>query len=155
MKFDGWRKVIPLSNEEAPELPLVEKGEVLDLIRVLSEQKFTQPKARYNEASLIKTLEKLGIGRPSTYAPIISTIQIRNYVEKIEGKFQPTSIGFAVNDFLIMNFPDIFDYSFTAFMEDDLDNIANGRRKWTAMVKEFYFPFEKKLEDIQICNCFP
>src|SRR3990172_608228 len=89
MKFDGWRKVIPLSKDEEPELPLVEKDEALDLIKVLSEQKFTQPPPRYNEASLIKTLEKLGIGRPSTYAPIITTIQVRSYVEKDEGKFLP------------------------------------------------------------------
>jgi len=108
-----------------------------------------EPPPRYNEASLIKTLEKLGIGRPSTYAPTITTIQIRYYVEKIEGKFQPTPIGVAVNDFLIINFPDIFDYSFTAAMEDDLDNIANGSRKWTAMMQEFYSPFEKKLEGVE------
>ena len=87
---------IPLSKEEIPELPAVEKDEALDLIKVNSEQKFTQPPPRYNEASLIKTLEKLGIGRPSTYAPIITTIQIRNYVEKLEGKFCPTPIGVAV-----------------------------------------------------------
>jgi len=149
MKFDGWRKVIPSSYEETPVLPLVEKDEALDLIKVISEQKFTQPPPRYNEASLIKTLEKLGIGRPSTYAPTITTIQIRYYVEKIEGKFQPTPIGVAVNDFLIINFPDIFDYSFTAAMEDDLDNIANGSRKWTAMMQEFYSPFEKKLEGVE------
>ena len=149
MKFDGWRKVIPSSSEETPELPLVEKDEVLDLIKVISEQKFTQPPPRYNEASLIKTLEKLGIGRPSTYAPTITTIQLRYYVEKIEGKFQPTPIGVAVNDFLILNFPDIFDYAFTAAMEDDLDNIANGSRKWTAMMQEFYSPFEKKLEGVE------
>lgn len=146
MKFDGWRKVMPYTREEAPVLPEVEKDEPLDLLKVISDQKFTQPPARYNEASLIKTLEKLGIGRPSTYAPIISTIQIRQYVEKEEGKFFPTPVGMAVNDFLVGNFPDVFEYSFTAGMEDDLDKIANGQREWQKMMKEFYAPFEKKLK---------
>jgi len=92
LKFDGWRKIIPLTKEEEPELPLVEKDELLDLLKVLSEQKFTQPPPRYNEASLIKTLEALGIGRPSTYAPIITTIQVRNYVEKRrESSYRPLS----------------------------------------------------------------
>lgn len=161
MKFDGWRKVIPPAKEvekhtesgrwDSPgwggdqELPLVKKDEVLDLIKVFSEQKFTQPPPRYNEASLIKTLEKLGIGRPSTYAPIITTIQLRNYVEKEEGKFKPTPVGLAVNDFLLANFPDVFEYSFTAEMEDNLDNIAKGNLVWQKMMRDFYSPFEKKL----------
>src|SRR3990167_7049438 len=149
MKFDGWRKVIPLSKDEEPELPLVEKDEALDLIKVISEQKFTQPPPRYNEASLIKTLEKLGIGRPSTYAPTITTIQIRYYVEKIEGKFQPTPIGVAVNDFLVTNFKDIVDYSFTAEMEKELDDIAKGELEWEKMMKVFYAPFDKKLVDVE------
>ena len=149
LKFDGWRKVIPLSKEEAPELPLLQKDEALDLIKVLSEQKFTQPPARYNEASLIKMLEKLGIGRPSTYAPIITTIQTRAYVEKAEGKFKPTSVGVAVSDFLVKNFPDIVDYSFTAGMEDKLDDIANGEEDWKKMMGVFYGPFEKKLVDVE------
>ena len=149
MKFDGWRKVIPLSKDEEPELPQVIKDEVLDLIKVLSDQKFTQPPARYNEASLIKTLESLGIGRPSTYAPIITTIQTRTYVEKIEGKFQPTPIGIAVNDFLVKNFDDIVNYSFTAAMEDELDNIAKGEKEWQKMMKTFYDPFEKKLGTVE------
>ena len=149
LKFDGWRRVIPLSKEEIPELPAVEKDEALDLIKVNSEQKFTQPPPRYNEASLIKTLEKLGIGRPSTYAPIITTIQIRNYVEKLEGKFCPTPIGVAVNDFLVTNFKDIVDYSFTAEMEDKLDNIAKGDLKWQEMMSTFYGPFDKKLVEVE------
>ena len=149
MKFDGWRKVIPPRKDEEPELPKVEKDEPLDLVKVISEQKFTQPPARFNEASLIKTLEKLGIGRPSTYAPIISTIQIRQYVEKEEGKFFPTPVGVAVNDFLIVNFPDVFEYSFTAGMEEDLDKIARGERKWQKMMEEFWKPFEKKLEVVE------
>ena len=148
MNFDGWRKVIPakLDAEGAIVLPEVIKDEELDLVKTWGEQKFTAPPARYNEASLIKTLEKLGIGRPSTYAPTISTIQIRNYVEKNDSKqFVPTTIGFAVNDFLIGNFPGIFEYQFTAKMEGELDDIANGNLKWETPIKEFYGPFEKRL----------
>jgi DNA topoisomerase-1 len=145
MKFDGWKKVIlnNISGEVA--LPEVVEGELLQLIKVNSEQKFTEPPARYNEASLIKTLEKLGIGRPSTYAPTISTIQIRNYVEKKEGKFFATPVGTAVNDFLLKNFPDVFEYQFTAEMEEDLDKIANGENPWREPIKKFWNPFSKKL----------
>ncbi len=151
MKFDGWRRVIPakLDAEGSVTLPEVSAGEGLDLVKNWSEQKFTQPPARFNEASLIKTLEKLGIGRPSTYAPTISTIQIRNYVEKNEGKFSPTSVGEAVNDFLIGNFPDIFEYAFTAEMEDSLDKVADGKLPWVKAIKTFYGPFEKKLGSVE------
>ena len=152
MNFDGWRKVIPakLDAESPVALPEVAKDEALDLVKTWGEQKFTQPPARYNEASLIKTLEKLEIGRPSTYAPTISTIQIRNYVEKNESKqFVPTSIGFAVNDFLMANFADTFDYQFTAKMEGELDDIANGKLKWEEPVKEFWTPFDKKLVSVE------
>lgn len=129
-------------------LPNVVKDKPLKLMKVIPVQKFTQPPARFTEASLIKMLEKLGIGRPSTYAPTINTIQIRNYVEKNEGKFSPTSIGIAVNDFLIGNFPDVFDYQFTAGMEESLDKIANGEAKWVGLISDFYEPFEKKLLDV-------
>jgi DNA topoisomerase-1 len=152
MNFDGWRKVIPakLDVESSVTLPEVAKDETLDLVKTWGEQKFTQPPARYNEASLIKTLEKLGIGRPSTYAPTISTIQIRNYVEKNESKqFVPTSIGFAVNDFLMENFADTFDYQFTAKMEGELDDVANGKLKWEEPIKEFWNPFDKKLASVE------
>lgn len=147
MKFDGWRKVIPakLDTDGMIKLPEVSKDEDLKLIKTWGDQKFTLPPARYNEASLIKTLEKLGIGRPSTYAPTISTIQIRNYVEKSEGKFFPTTVGEAVNDFLISNFPDVFEYKFTAGMEDDLDRVANGETKWTGVIADFFKPLEKKI----------
>lgn len=152
MKFDGWKKIIPskLDSEGAVALPEVEKGENLDLIKTWADQKFTTPPARYNEASLIKTLEKLGIGRPSTSAPTISTIQIRQYVEKNDSKqFIPTTIGVAVNDFLIGNFPETFDYQFTAKMENDLDDIANGKLKWAATIGDFWKPFDKKLIDVE------
>lgn len=151
MKFDGWIKVankVSNSLKVKQILPNVKKGELLDLIKVNPEQKFTEPPPRFGEASLISTLEKLGIGRPSTYAPTISTIQLRNYVEKKEGKFYSTHVGVAVNDFLVKYFPKVFDYSFTAAMEDDLDNIARGTRKWAEMMKKFYEPFENKLTKV-------
>lgn len=147
--FDGWRKLFPI-DKDVVILPDLKKDEQLDLIKVESFQKFTQPPARYNEASLIKTLEKLGIGRPSTYAPTINTIQVRAYVEKNENKnFVPTSVGVAVNDFLINNFPETFDYQFTAQMESELDDIANGKFEWQKPIKEFYKPFDKKLIDVE------
>jgi DNA topoisomerase-1 len=151
MKFDGWRKVANNSqnNGQVKQLfPDVEMEEPLGLIKVNPEQKFTEPPRRFGEASLIRTLEKLGIGRPSTYAPTISRIQVRNYVEKKEGKFHSTPVGVAVNDFLIKYFPKVFEYSFTAAMEDDLDNIANGKKQWVAMMKRFYQPFENKLNKV-------
>jgi len=151
MKFDGWRKLFPqkVSEEGVVLLPDVHEREVLDLQKVLSEQKFTQPPARFNEASIIKTLEKLGIGRPSTYAPTISTIQARGYVEKDEGKFKPTSVGIAVNDFLVTNFADVFEYSFTASMEDNLDKVAGGTLDWHKEIKTFWTPVGKKLTDVE------
>lgn len=97
---------------------------------------------------MIKALEEQGIGRPSTYAPIITTIQDRKYVEKIEKKFQPTDLGFAVTDFLVKYFPDIFAISFTAKMEDELDEIANGRLLWQSVVSDFYAPFSAKLTEV-------
>ncbi len=150
MKFDGWRKVIPskLTEEAAAILPEVVKDDPLKLIKVNPEQKFTEPLPRYNEASIIKTLEKLGIGRPSTYAPIISTIQARTYVEKKEGKFFPTPVGVAVTEFLTKNFPEVLDYKFTRDMEEDLDNVANGKKEWEKEIGIFYKPFEKKLNDV-------
>lgn len=150
MKFDGWRKVMPLGkDDDTVVLPEVEKDEKLKLDGVRAEQKFTQPPPRYNEASIIKTLEKLGIGRPSTYAPIISTIQARSYVEKNDGRFFATPVGLAVNDFLLNNFENVFDYEFTAKMEDNLDKVAEGKLKWREDLREFYSPFEKKLLDVE------
>ena len=152
LKFDGWRKVAPSKkdNDEITPLPDIEVGTDLNKVKVWGEQKFTQPPARYNEASLIKTLEKLGIGRPSTYAPTISTILVRNYVEKNDSKqFVPTTIGVAVNDFLVSNFPDVFEYEFTAQMENKLDEVANGKLKWTNEISGFWKPFDKKLKDVE------
>ena len=153
MKFDGWRKLFNIeknvNGKEVIILPEVEKNEKLIKEKVWGDQKFTMPPARFNEASLIKTLEKLGIGRPSTYAPIISTIQARSYVEKAEGKFFPTTIGFAVTEFLTKNFPDELEYGFTSEMEEDLDRIAEGKIKWEVEMAKFWKPFSKKLESVE------
>lgn len=148
-RFDGWRKVIPLSKDEAPTLPEVVNGQELAFKKLDAQQKFTLPPARFNEASLIKTLEKLGIGRPSTYAPIISTIQIRQYVEKKEGRFFATPVGFAVCDFMIKNFPDVFDYEFTANMEDRLDKVAEGKLTWQKEIGDFWKPLVKKIANVE------
>ena len=146
LKFDGFLKVYPIKYEEI-ELPPLEKAEALKLVKLDPQQHFTQPLNRYTEATLIKALEKAGIGRPSTYAPIISTIQGRNYIEKNEKKFfQPTEIGLVVNDLLVEHFPEIVDINFTAHMEEDLDNVSRGERKWKQVLEDFYAPFSKNLE---------
>jgi len=145
LKFAGFLKVYPMKFEET-DLPGLEKDEILDLKKLLSEQHFTQPPPRFNEASLIKALESYGIGRPSTYAPILSTIQDRNYVEKDDQRrLRPTEIGLAVNDLLVAHFPQIVDVAFTAQMEEELDEIAEGKKEWQPMLKEFYGPFAANL----------
>ncbi|MCX6765268.1 MAG: type I DNA topoisomerase, partial [Candidatus Nealsonbacteria bacterium] len=146
LKFDGFLKVYPIKFEEK-EIPALNKDEKLDLIKINNTQHFTQPPARYNEASLIKALEENGIGRPSTYAPIISTIQARNYIAKNDARrFYPTEIGITVNSILVEHFPKIVDIGFTAKMEEDLDEIAEGKEIWTDVCKEFYAPFSENLE---------
>lgn len=146
LKFDGFLKVYPMKFEEK-ELPLLEKDEILKLMKLISSQHFTQPPARYNEATLIKALEENGIGRPSTYAPILSNIQEKNYIEKDEQRrFKPTEIGLVVNDLLTTHFPKIIDIGFTAEMEGNLDKIAAGQENWVKTIKDFYRPFEKNLK---------
>jgi DNA topoisomerase-1 len=131
-------------DEEAGKvLPDLEAGEIVDLMQLLPEQHFTQPPPRYTEATLVRALEEYGIGRPSTYAPIISTIQDRGYVESRERRLHPTELGFIINDLLVKHFPDIMDISFTAHMEEDLDLIARGEREWVPILREFYEPFEE------------
>jgi len=147
LKFDGFLKIYPIKFQEN-ELPLLEKEEILKLLKLIPSQHFTQPPARYTEASLIKILEENGIGRPSTYAPTISTIQERNYVEKNEQKrFKPTEIGITVNNILVNHFPNIVDINFTANMENNLDKIAQGKQEWSRVIKDFYNPFEKNLKE--------
>jgi len=147
LKFDGFLKVYQMKTEEN-ELPFLEKNEVLNLEKLIPSQHFTEPPARYTEASLIKVLEKEGIGRPSTYAPTLDVIQRRNYVSKDERKrFQPTEIGILVNNLLSKHFPKIVDIKFTSKMEEDLDKIAEGKEDWTKVLNDFYQPFEKNLKE--------
>ncbi|MEI2690367.1 MAG: type I DNA topoisomerase [Anaerolineae bacterium] len=127
-------------------LPALRLGELLDLLALLPEQHFTQPPPRYTEASLVKALEENGIGRPSTYAPIMGTIQERGYVEQREKRLHPTELGFVVNDQLVQHFPDVFDVGFTARMEEALDEIADDGRDWVNVLRQFYGPFEQQLK---------
>ncbi len=146
LKFDGFLKVYPTKFEET-QLPTLENNEKLKLVELTSQQHFTEPPARYTEASLIKTLEKHGVGRPSTYAPTLSTIQDRNYVAKNDQKrFFPSEMGIIVNDVLVENFPEIVDIDFTAKMEKELDEVAEGKDSWQKTCRDFYGPFAKNLE---------
>ncbi|MEA3398622.1 MAG: type I DNA topoisomerase [Patescibacteria group bacterium] len=144
--FDGYLKIYPERSKEL-ELPSVKKHEKLELHDLSTEQHYTKPPARYSDAGLVKILEKHGIGRPSTYAPTISTIETRNYVQRDENKkLAPTDIAFVVNDLLVEHFPKIVDFQFTAEMENDLDKIADGRAAWQPIIKNFYQPFQDNLE---------
>ncbi|MEA3452952.1 MAG: type I DNA topoisomerase [Patescibacteria group bacterium] len=146
LKFDGFLKVYETKFKEAL-LPDLQEKEILELTKLTPLQHFTKPPARYSEPTLIKVLEKNGIGRPSTYAPTISTIERRNYAQKNEQrKFAPTEIGIVVNDLLVEHFPVIVNIKFTANMENNLDKIAQGKEEWSRIVKDFYEPFEKNLK---------
>ena len=155
IKFPGFMKLYEegrddsaqaVEGEEEDILPSVAEGERLNFLSIEPKQHFTQPPARYTEASLIKELEEKGIGRPSTYAAILSTIQDRKYVEKKEGRFHPTELGVLVNDMLVEHFPELIDVTFTAKMEDELDEIEEGRYEWRQAVGDFYRPFDQHLE---------
>jgi DNA topoisomerase-1 len=148
LKFPGFLKLWYFEEEENM-LPPITKGETLTHKKTKITDHTSNPPPRYNEASLISSLEKHGIGRPSTYAPIISTIMDRGYIEKIENKFSPTTVGITVTQFLVTHFPNIDDIPFTSSMEDKLDNVANGTQEWTALLKEFYDPFAKDIEKAQ------
>jgi len=134
-------------EERVQQIPPLKEGEVLDLVRLIPEQHFTQPPPRYTEASLVRALEEQGIGRPSTYAPILTTIQQRGYVRREGRQLVPTEIGFLVNDLLVEHFPEVLDYGFTARMEERLDEIAAGRREWVPVVREFWVPFKDQLDE--------
>jgi DNA topoisomerase I len=157
LKFEGFLKVYEESKEGKDEedealkhkLPPLEIGQRLTLRELKPEQHFTEPPPRYNEASLVKELEERGIGRPSTYATILSTIQERQYVQKQGGKFVPTEIGLVVTDLLVENFADIFDPQYTARLEEELDEIEEGKETWTNALAEFYKKFEKDLRYAQ------
>ena len=157
-KFDGFLKIYQEGRDEKTEdddeaerrLPLVEKNEQLKLNSVTPEQHFTEPPPRYTEATLVKALEEKGIGRPSTYAAIMSTIQEREYVEKIQSRFHPTALGKTVNDLLIEGgFDDLFNETYTARMEEELDEIEDGKLEWTKALREFYTKFEGDLKEFQ------
>ena len=142
--FDGFLKISGRESDEVV-IPKVAVGDQLMLTTTNPEQHFSSPPPRYTESTLVKTLEEKDIGRPSTYAPIISTIQDRQYVVKEEKKLVPTELGKDVTDFLVQYFPDVMQLPFTAHLEDELDAIANGEKKWQPVIAEFYVPFEKDL----------
>ncbi|MEC4677171.1 MAG: type I DNA topoisomerase [Nitrospirota bacterium] len=156
LKFPGFTIVYTEGKESNPNagesldgesaLPVLSVGDVLSLESLDPKQHFTQPPARYNEALLIHDLEDKGIGRPSTYATIISTLQDREYVEKREGRFYPTDLGDTVNELLIENFPGVVNVEFTALMEQDLDEVEAGEKNWTETIRKFYDPFAKNFE---------
>jgi DNA topoisomerase-1 len=132
-------------EEKQTELPPLQDGDPLRLLALMPEQHFTQPPPRYTEAALVKALEEFGIGRPSTYAPILSTIQQRGYVVREDKRLTPTETGILVNDMLVRYFPDVIDTGFTAKMEEELDEIAEGTHEWKATLQEFYDPFVRDL----------
>ena len=155
VKFRGFMQVYmerqdedeAAEEEEEKMLPPLSVGEMLDLRGVFPEQHFTQPPPRYTEATLVRALEEKGIGRPSTYAPILSTIQERGYIEQMEGRrLVPTEIGFIVNDLLVKHFPEVMDVGFTAEMESRLDEVASGEKKWVRVLREFYEPFRETVD---------
>ncbi len=146
VKFDGWLVADPMSRGEDVELPKVATGEILKLIEMRSEGKQTEPPARYSEAGLVKELEKRGIGRPSTYASIIKTLEDRGYVEKISKALHPTDTGDVVSSFLEGNFANYISDSFTAQMEDELDDIASGKIGYEKTLSDFYKPFSKEVK---------
>ncbi|HEV7903786.1 MAG TPA: type I DNA topoisomerase [Pyrinomonadaceae bacterium] len=158
LKFDGFLRVYEEGRDEKSEedeeaarkLPLVQKDETLKLNSILPEQHFTEPPPRYSEATLVKALEEKGIGRPSTYAAIMTTILDREYVEKHEGRFHPTALGTTVNDLLVASFGDLFNESYTARMEEELDEIGEGKLKWTTALHEFYGKFAKDLKIAEV-----
>ena len=158
-KFDGFLKVYQEGRDDKPQneedddeertLPLVEKGENLKLNNITPNQHFTEPPPRFSEATLVKALEEKGIGRPSTYAAIMTTIQDREYVERIEGRFHPTALGITVNDVLVAGFTDLFNPTYTARMEDELDEIEEGKINWRDSLRNFYDKFSVDLKSAE------
>jgi DNA topoisomerase I len=153
--FDGFMKAYAEGHDEDEgddppvggegTLPAVSEGDIVTLSKIEPNQHFTQPLPRYTDATLIKALESHGIGRPSTYAPTLATIQDRGYAEKEDKKYKPTEIGMLVNDVLVEHFPEIVDINFTSHIEEELDDIAEGKINWVAVCREFYGPFKKHL----------
>ncbi len=146
---DGQAEAAADATQQQTNIPNLAVGEALDLLRLIPEQHFTQPPPRYTEASLVKALEEYGIGRPSTYAAIISTILERNYVERSEKKLVPTDLGFTVNDLLVKYFDTVFNVGFTAQMEEQLDSISRGESEMTPVLRQFYDFFEPQLQNAE------
>ena len=146
--FDGFTIVYNKNNEEKEKniIPVLEKGEALDLVKLLPSQHFTKPPPRFSDSSLVKALEEEGIGRHSTYAPIIQTIILRDYARRLKGYFYPTELGFKVSDLLVEYFPKIMDVKFTALLEEELDEIEEGRFNRLKVLEEFYAPFKESLD---------
>jgi DNA topoisomerase-1 len=138
-----------VQEEDFTKIPALTEGEEVKKEELNSKQSFTEPPARYTEASLVKTLEEKGIGRPSTYAPTITTILARRYIEKIQKQLVPTDLGKIVNKLLIENFGDVINVEFTAKMENEFDKIAEGNENWKNVIREFYTPFEKIVENVE------
>ncbi|HEX9911669.1 MAG TPA: type I DNA topoisomerase [candidate division Zixibacteria bacterium] len=155
LRFDGFLKVYQEikeengENEKEGKLPFLEKGERLNLLKLDPQQHFTKPPPRFSEATLIKELEANGIGRPSTYAQIVGTIEDRSYATKEKKKLFPTELGKTVNRILVENFPDLFEVGFTAEMEEELDRIEEGEDDWVKVLKDFYIPFKSMLEEAE------
>jgi DNA topoisomerase-1 len=157
LRFAGFRQLYVESRDDSAEdedqartIPELAIGDALAFVDVKPEQHFTEPPPRFTEATLVKALEENGIGRPSTYAPILSTIQGRNYVNRDGRALVPQELGFIVNDLLIEHFPNVFDAKFTAEMEEELDEVASGERPWEPVVRQFYEPLESALESAQL-----
>ncbi len=153
MRFDGFLRVYregkdeeTEDDDEQPSLPPLIEGETLDLRHMLPKQHYTDPPPRYTEATIVKALEERGIGRPSTYASIISVLRDRKYVELREKKFFPTDLGFVVCDQLVKHFPDVMNIQFTAEMETKLDSVEEGTQEWVGLIRDFYTPFEQAIE---------
>ena len=151
LKFKGYMSLYieDEDNEEFDKIPELEVGEEVKKESIEAKQSFTEPPARYTEASLVKTLEEKGIGRPSTYAPTITTILQRRYIEKVQKQLMPTDLGKVVNNLLIENFGDIINVEFTAQMEEEFDKIAEGNAKWKQVIADFYLPFEKIVDKVE------
>lgn len=161
LHFDGFLKIYHEFNESengngngdtatSEQIPDLKQGDKLSLKQLFPEQHFTKPPARFSQASLVKTMEAEGIGRPSTYATIISTLSDRKYVEFVERRLHPTELGRTVNKILVENFPDIFSIKFTAEMESDLDQVESGKENWSDVIREFYTPFDKQLDSLKL-----
>ncbi|HZK11269.1 MAG TPA: DNA topoisomerase, partial [Atribacterota bacterium] len=144
--FKGYMIIHDENNQYLDKMPDIKEKDKLKLLKIEAKQSFTKPPPRYTEASLVKILEKEGIGRPSTYVPTIGTLQYRTYVEKVDKKFIPTELGITVNSFLVQYFPDIINVAFTAKMEKQLDEVESNKKKWEEVLKVFYKAFSSDLE---------